>query len=287
MGPPPFGSGNFSRSACLKASRLALQWGHRLSAVETRMNEEESFYPTWAAMGPPPFGSGNVGLGARRVRGLLLQWGHRLSAVETGTVWLNYGDAYRLQWGHRLSAVETRRPAGTGGRPPPRCNGATAFRQWKRHSDLDGGLGLFRLQWATAFRQWKRPTRRRSSLPSPSCNGATAFRQWKLASPAITVDNLGPAAMGPPPFGSGNSGSGTFTEATPSALQWGHRLSAVETVRSLGGVDVDRPAAMGPPPFGSGNFWVRHCALGSLNVLQWGHRLSAVETHHADAGGRS
>ena len=91
-----------------------LQWGHRLSAMETSV------------------------------------WGHRLSAMETGVGPI----AIVLQWGHRLSAMEThtRRasmgpppfasmgppPFGDGNQPVPNrrrvctCfNGATAFRRWK------------------------------------------------------------------------------------------------------------------------------------------------------------
>ena len=64
---------------------IELQWGHRLSAVETANPQEIADWETrHASMGPPPFGSGNlaydsnVGFMAAR-----LQWGHRLSAVET------------------------------------------------------------------------------------------------------------------------------------------------------------------------------------------------------------
>ena len=85
MGPPPFGSGNsrnlppptppvqtFNGATAFrqwkrampkkrKKSGQSLQWGHRLSAVETRIIPD------------------NLGASAG-----CLQWGHRLSAVETG-----------------------------------------------------------------------------------------------------------------------------------------------------------------------------------------------------------
>ena len=39
--------------------------------------------------------------------------------------------------------------------------------------------------------------------------------------------------MGPPPFGSGNYSALTGSGFALAALQWGHRLSAVETARGL------------------------------------------------------
>ena len=79
-------------------------------------------------------------------------------------------------------------------------------------------------------------TKRQGASLSAICrfNGATAFRRWK--------DRL---------------------RLLP--LQWGHRLSAMETLRILGAVangatafrhgntPGQRPASMGPPPFGDGN----------------------------------
>ena len=59
MGPPPFGSGNPNVYDCHVYGYDTLQWGHRLSAVETT---RESEYDEET---------------------ILLQWGHRLSAVET------------------------------------------------------------------------------------------------------------------------------------------------------------------------------------------------------------
>ena len=59
--------------------------------------------------------------------------------------------------------------------------------------------------------------------------------------------------MGPPPFGDGNQATRREYQQTPVALQWGHRLSAMET---------SSPASL----------------VGWSNALQWGHRLSAMET---------
>ena len=83
--------------------------------------------------------------------------------------------------------------------------------------------------------------------------------------------------MGPPPFGDGNKnnavGEGPFwvflqwghrlsAMETPSAknasrtipdLQWGHRLSAMETLLPSASDTECNVPSMGPPPFGDGN----------------------------------
>ena len=180
MGPPPFGSGNhhhriprhrhpvcFNGATAFRQWKLedllslwgegmTLQWGHRLSAVETRPAPPAIFglldQLQWghrlsavetlregnlmpdifgASMGPPPFGSGN---GHRAVLH------DRRDQASMGPPPFGSGNCAarrtmnpsrtRLQWGHRLSAVET---SGTAARRMiwPRFNGATAFRQWK------------------------------------------------------------------------------------------------------------------------------------------------------------
>ena len=107
MGPPPFGDGNnpagpasgtwrgrFNGATAFRRWKRPtkrvmntdfplLQWGHRLSAMET---------------GPVP------SLLTARTR---LQWGHRLSAMETTDPNPRCWRCDKLQWGHRLSAMET------------------------------------------------------------------------------------------------------------------------------------------------------------------------------------
>ena len=128
---------------------------------------------------------------------------------------------------------------------------------------------------ATAFRQWKPSSRHGGACRFPCFNGATAFRQWKPGPRLPDHPPLGPASMGPPPFGSGNNEPPANTWLF-KMLQWGHRLSAVETSGArplrrvypsfngatafrqwkpgggVGGVKIIA-ASMGPPPFGSGN----------------------------------
>ena len=59
------------------------------------------------------------------------------------------------------------------------------------------------------------------------------------------------ASIGPPPSGDGNPQQRIRVQAT--SLQWGHRLSAMETGK-VAEITVDRVlASMRPPPFGDGN----------------------------------
>ena len=83
MGPPPFGDGNVLIVMAFIFLPM-LQWGHRLSAMETSVSSSM----------PNPTSP--------------LQWGHRLSAMETmykDVQWCGWAE---LQWGHRLSAMETK-----------------------------------------------------------------------------------------------------------------------------------------------------------------------------------
>ena len=108
------------------------------------------------------------------------------------------------------------------------------------------------------------------------------------------------ASMGPLPFGSGNAGTPLQAQSSIT-LQWGHCLSAVETLelpfrrnqalRFNGATDfrqwkrwnspsgaIKHYASMGPLTFGSGNAaFSGGFSIGAF-LLQWGHCLSAVET---------
>ena len=91
-----------------------LQWGHRLSAMETSITLLEDPDDEPPSMGPPPFGDGNLGTTFRSgTPSVFLQWGHRLSAMETRRRPRSTPSLTSLQWGHRLSAMETL-PVGAG-----------------------------------------------------------------------------------------------------------------------------------------------------------------------------
>ena len=110
-----------------------------------------------------------------------------------------------------------------------------------------------------------------------SFNGATTFQPWKPHQTRICIP-------------------------TATSLQWGHDLSAVETVAVEAQIGRECHASMGPRPFSRGNGTDPRLArdeqvgfngattfqpwklveastgIRATCVLQWGHDLSAVET---------
>ena len=138
--------------------------------------------------------------------------------------------------------------------------------------------------------------------------GPPPFGSGNRLNPPRGQDLDGRASMGPPPFGSGNivlvsrrqpylavpkrfNGATAFRQwkhmLTSSLafqmneLQWGHRLSAVETAHSESIVVLiasASSASMGPPPFGSGNLGNQRrpggsgpmsCFNGATAFRQW------------------
>ena len=136
---------------------------------------------------------------------------------------------------------------------------------------------LTRFNGATVFRRWKRPQRPICELKGGSFNGATVFRRWKPG--GFVNSSSGNLSL---QWGHRLSAVETVTmqetlHGPIDWLQWGHRLSAVETLRYFFSSIECNAASMGPPSFGGGNFPVLHHRRSSSS-LQWGHRLSAVET---------
>ena len=157
-------------------------------------------------------------------------------------------------------------------------NGATAFQRWKPM--LISGKpvsGLIAFNGATAFQRWKQKRSASARHSYSPFNGATAFQRWKPGWHCPGVSER-------------------------SCLQWGHRLSAMETglalprgvrevLPSMGpppfsdgntprgtAIDQDRLPSMGPPPFSDGNLIGSMLTIAWQVILQWGHRLSAMET---------
>ena len=179
-----------------------------------------------------------------------LQWGHRLSAVETGSVMSALAIITSLQWGHRLSAVETRVgsvilisicPASMG--PPPFGSG-----------NIPNPCGPLFVPLA-------------SMGPPPFGSGNPPVVDGRRRKERV-------ASMGPPPFGSGNVHILLLDVRAFTVLQWGHRLSAVETRIAGVVLRVRRKASMGPPPFGSGNRYL--CSDSDFNP--WDYATSAANT---------
>ena len=278
-----------------------LQWGHRLSAMETCAFRQD-----------------------QRVL-VKLQWGHRLSAMETRVrprLYLHrrsFNGATAFQRWKLMDCAgggEGRVVASMG--PPPFSDG--------NHHPRNRVLPLFDASMGPPpFSDGNGSSSICIIEKIPGFNGATAFQRWKLepvvGGPAGIDASMGPppfsdgncrghgashnhlqASMGPPPFSDGNSppahqhwrGRNRFNGATAfqrwkpwlrvrfirtdSKLQWGHRLSAMETLeREIQG-DGQEVASMGPPPFSDGNWLWRSWSGMLVEMLQWGHRLSAMET---------
>ena len=235
MGPPPVGNGKGYIHLIAADTVDELQWSHRLSAMES-WHRYEAYCQAWE-----------------------LQWGHRLSAMEsttnctpTPTAWASFNGATafrrwkatygrvglrvrgRLQWGHRLSAMEILGDrlmllfAGDASMEPPPFGDGDAALSWRgmRSSRCFNG--------AIAFRRWRsmwtsRPTLQRRR----GFNGAIAFRRWRSLGDRLMLLFAGDASMGPPPFGDGYAWHSEHGEAIIDLLQWGHRLSAMETARSV------------------------------------------------------
>ena len=131
MGPPPFGDGNAERdfAAIIPGQRFNgatafrrwkrfhdqttrspypwLQWGHRLSAMETT-GQPYILNATPALQWGHRLSAMETAEALQMsVPSVVLQWGHRLSAMETAESETKASRALLLQWGHRLSAMET------------------------------------------------------------------------------------------------------------------------------------------------------------------------------------
>ena len=107
MGPPAFAGGNCLRRAARRAARARLQWGHRLSPVETWRQNSARRFLHWASMGPPAFAGGN-----RNNAELWL--GYRSASM--GPPAFAGGNSFAMRKFGRISAS---------------FNGATGFRRWK------------------------------------------------------------------------------------------------------------------------------------------------------------
>ena len=254
MGPPPFGDGKLCQAVTASWASSALQWGHRLSAMESRQRRAHRGRLADASMGPPPFGDGKdrgvPGLGV----GVQASMGPPPFGDGKGlTPFSVHPVCHMLQWGHRLSAMESRSATPASQSRWPCFNGATAFRRWKGILIKGNAAAPVVLQWGHRLSAMERRAARRGRpTTSTSFNGATAFRRWKVGSVGVIHVEVRLASMGPPPFGDGKTRSGKPGSDLRLSLQWGHRLSAMESSGVGAAEHLSRPASMGPPPFGDG-----------------------------------
>ena len=172
-----------------------------------------------------------------------------------------------LQWGHRLSAMETFALCTPTALGSSAFNGATAFRRWKPEWGLIKGLsGIIPSMGPPPFGDGNFRGHRGRIRRLRTFNWATAFRRWKhlklrvraLTSLSLQWGHRLSAMETPAPT--------AIPSIAWSFLQWGHRLSAMETVSALCQFQVRcTPPSMGPPPFGDGN---KHDVVLGANALR-------------------
>ena len=252
MGPPPFSDGNlllhpfFKRRYTPFNGATAFQrWKQRIDRGVGRAN--------LPSMGPPPFSDGNSETLEWPSSVMVLQWGHRLSAMET----------LRIMWDAVIGARPSMGPPPfsdgnfllrllvTGARHT--FNGATAFQRWKRGNIVGGQEAEATFNGATAFQRWKLFKRVLVALWVIPFNGATAFQRWK-------------------------PGMSRCQTCRAKNLQWGHRLSAMETWTLPPCPCPGATAFNGATAFQRWKHSVRVQPMSKSKGLQWGHRLSAMET---------
>ena len=261
MGPPPFGDGKWPKPPSTTSMATRLQWGHRLSAMERRARGGKNGRAKKASMGPPPFGDGKnrIHEDGGAADGWL-QWGHRLSAMER-----TFAPAFTGSWKRSRRWLASMGPPPFGDGKSVLCPdaglhaiasmGPPPFGDGKK-SSLTSRACCFRwLQWGHRLSAMEScPSPLRSQSAGPGFNGATAFRRWKVERlPTVPEPDI-LASMGPPPFGDGKPASRAGWAASRRAasmgpppfgdgklvdwlefwkpmakLQWGHRLSAMES----------------------------------------------------------
>ena len=206
MGPPPFGDGNRHPSIGAHAPTYRASMGPPPFGDGNAAKVVDCIPQGYASMGPPPFGDGN--------------WSTSRPRSST-TSCFNGATAFR-RWKLDLPVDQVLLAVGASMGPPPFGDG-----------NVNGTAYRFSVR---AVLQWGH---RLSAMET----GTDCAR--------ITADTW--ASMGPPPFGDGNAHAllaahqiaTGFNEATAfrrwkqqpclrvlrfiSALQWGHRLSAMET----------------------------------------------------------
>ena len=223
-----------TRSAiCLPVS---LQWGHRLSAMESW--GVESTLPSLcnASMGPPPFGDGKLGcplLTKRRFK--------RFNGATAFRRWKGVGGQRVVCPDHRASMGPP--PFGDGKKdnrlrvPPGKTAsmGPPPFGDGKSERSHPRRPGWPRFNGATAFRRWKAPT------GAPRRHAWPALQWGHRLSAMGSGENLPCDRCGLMTLQWGHRlsamESSSYEEETPTvwSLQWGHRLSAMERRRPRSG----------------------------------------------------
>ena len=279
MGPTPFGVGYLTKPSLTNPKAEVLQWGQRLSALDTRRSPAQRNPQNHASMGPTPFSVGYRSRDARPGNEGLASMGptpfsvgyeliKRIKQVVPAT----------LQWGQRHSALDTGLLVKSFNGGEMGFNGANAFQRWIHIAHTAEFERINMLQWG----------QRLSALDTGIAEtwyecGYYAL-QWGQRLSALDT------------FGSVGSGGKLYV------LQWGQRLSTLDTRPRRGPRADSRDASMGPTPFSVGyapgrstpsattprfngaNAFQRRIPLTVAQAkatfvgLQWGQRLLALDT---------
>ena len=164
-----------------------------------------------------------------------------------------YYAALMLQWGQRLSALDTRTGQG----------------ETERENGFNG---------ANAFQRWILNGRSRAREVNRCFNGANAFQRWIHHCDQLPQPPDGDASMGPTPFSVGYAQITSGQASQSSTLQWGQRLSALDTWIPRRRQNERLGASMGPTPFSVGYTGGDKGIIVEGVLLQWGQRLSALDT---------
>ncbi len=227
MGPPPFDDGNItcpqprtSTSSSFNGATAFRRWKRQANQYGEGADE--------ASMGPPPFDDGNRVVGQPLLRGREPSMGPP-----------PFDDGNRN--GRNITALQPDASMG----PPPFDDGncrtpRTSFQ--RREASMgpppfgDGNLLVAPYQLPCLLASMGPPpfgdgnstimvcdARDGNASMGPPPFGDGNLRRFRLVEPVVL------ASMGPPPFGDGNRGLVAVFEDDDWVLQWGHRLSVMET----------------------------------------------------------
>ncbi len=232
-----------------------LQWGHGVTAVETRDRTIQRVAGPLASMGPRRHRRGDtMGLSRPSDTVSALQWGHGVTAVET--------------WLFVPESADSNSDC---------FNGATASPPWRR----DAYRCVCHIERASMGpRRHRRGDKSMGFDPEKMKAASMGPRRHRRGDKRIfQVEELvqSDASMGPRRHRRGDHPVRPCIVLPFSLLQWGHGVTAVETSPLQWNSCEPHRASMGPRRHRRGD--LRRCsASAGTRALQWGHGVTAVET---------
>ena len=208
--------------------RCRFQWGQRLSALDTDNRHGGSQFQLRASMGPTPFSVGYQPGGKNELQG------------DNPSMWptpfsVGYTGMRTLTATGRMS-----------------FNGANAFQRWIPRNETVTIHLLNDLQWGPTPFSVGYTTLGTTNASSTTCfNGANAFQRW-IRPRGVVLLPLHSRFNGDNAFQRWILPAEMLAASDPYKLQWGQRLSALDT--AYHGIRAYRcaVASMGPTPFSVG-----------------------------------